>query len=84
MQAHKVSRDIPLPYPNLGAVCGWVAKATPRPLYPREKAPVPIVEEAGWAPGSVGMGVEKRKSLAPIGVRIPDCATRSKSLYRLC
>jgi len=25
--------------------------ATPKPLYPWEKAPVPIAEEAGWAPG---------------------------------
>jgi hypothetical protein len=29
---------------------------------------VPIVEKAGWAPGPVGMGVVKRKSLAPTDV----------------
>ena len=28
---------------------GWVVNATPRPLYPQEKDPVPIVYEAGWA-----------------------------------
>ena len=33
----------------------WVANATSRPLYPLERAPAPIVEEAGWAPGSVCM-----------------------------
>ena len=29
----------------------WVVNATPRLLYPREMAPVPIVKEDGWAPG---------------------------------
>jgi len=29
---------------------GRVVNATPRPLYPRERDPVPIVEEAEWAP----------------------------------
>jgi len=28
---------------NLWAKCGWVVNATPRPLYPRERDPVPIV-----------------------------------------
>ena len=34
---------------------GWL---TPRhwPLNPRERDPVPIVQEAGWAPGPVWMG----------------------------
>ena len=32
---------------------GWVVNATPRPLYPWERNPVPIVLEAGWAPGPV-------------------------------
>jgi hypothetical protein len=29
---------------------GWVVSSTPRPLYPRERDPVPIVYEAGGAP----------------------------------
>ena len=37
---------------------GWVVNATPRPIYPR-KDPVPIVYEAGWAPGPVWTGEEK-------------------------
>jgi len=41
---------------------GWVVNATPRPLYPRETDPVPIVQEAGWVPGPVWTGAE---SLAP-------------------
>jgi hypothetical protein len=32
--------------------------ATPQPQYPRKRKLVPIVEEAGWAPGPVWTGVE--------------------------
>ena len=48
---------------------GWVIKATLRPLYPRERAPVPTVQEAVWAPGPVRTGAEKRKSLPSTGVQ---------------
>ena len=44
------------------------------------KDPVPIVQEAGWAPGPVWMGAEY---LAPTGIRSPDRPARSESLYRL-
>ena len=37
---------------------GWVVNATLRPLKPRKRDPVPIVEEAGWAPGPVWTGAE--------------------------
>ena len=30
-----------------------MVEATPCPLYPRERDPVPIAQEAGWAPGLV-------------------------------
>ena len=43
---------------------GWVVDATPRPFYPRERDPIPIPQEAGWAPGPVWTGAEK---LAPPG-----------------
>lgn len=55
-----------------------------RLLYPQEKVPVLIVQEAGGAPGLVQMGVEKRKSLAPIGVWNPNCPAHSKTLHQLC
>ena len=48
-------------------------------LYPG-KDPVSIVQEAGWAPGSVWTGAE---NLAPTGIRSPDRPARSQSLYRL-
>jgi hypothetical protein len=57
-----------------------VASPTPRPLYPRERDPLPIVQEAGWAPGPVWTAAEK---LALTGIQSPDRPARSESLYRL-
>ena len=44
------------------------------------KDPVPIVQEAGWAPGPVWTGAE---NLASTGIRSPARPARSESLYRL-
>jgi hypothetical protein len=44
------------------------------------KDPVPIVQEAGWAPGTVWIGAE---NFAPNGIRSPDLPVRRESLYRL-
>ena len=44
------------------------------------KDPGPIVQEAGWTPGTVWIGAE---NLAPTGIRSPDLPARSESLYRL-
>jgi hypothetical protein len=52
----------------------------PRPLSTPGKDPVPIVQEAGWAPGPFWAGAE---NLAPTGIRSPECPARSQSLYRL-
>ena len=57
-----------------------MVNATPRPLYPRDKNPVPIVQEAGWAPGPVWTGAG---NLVITGIRSPDRQARSESLYRL-
>ena len=59
---------------------GWVVRDTPRPLYPQERDPVPIVWEAQWAPGPVWTGAE---NVGPTGIRSTDRAARSESLYRL-
>jgi hypothetical protein len=53
---------IDLPIYNLGASLGWVFNIKPRPLCHQERNPVAIVQRAGWAPGPVLTGVEKRKS----------------------
>ena len=64
---------------NLGAVWGgWSAPRWGR--FTPGKDPIPIVQEAGWAPGSVWTDAE---NLTPTGIRSPDRPARSESLYRL-
>jgi len=46
--------------------------------YSWEIDPVPIVQEAGWAPGSIWTSV---KNLASTGIRLPDRSACSKTLY---
>jgi hypothetical protein len=59
-------------------VGGWL---TPRPgRCTTDKDPVHIVQEVGWAPGSVWTGAE---NLALTRFRSPDPPARSESLYRL-
>jgi len=55
-----------------------VVNATPQPLYPRERDPVPILQEAGWAPGPVLMVAEY---LTSTGIRSPEPPARIESLY---
>ena len=52
----------------------------PRPIFTPGKHSVPVVQEAGWAPGLVWTGAE---NLALTGIRSPDRSTRSQSLYQL-
>jgi hypothetical protein len=51
----------------------------PRLLFTPGKDPVPIVQEAGWAPEPVWAGAE---NLAPTGIRSLDRPARSQSLYQ--
>ena len=57
---------------------GWVVNVTPR--FAPGKDPVPIVQEAGWAPGPVWIDA---KNLASTGIRSPALLARSDSLYQL-
>jgi hypothetical protein len=65
-----------------------MVNATPRPLYPLERDPVPIVQEAGWAQGPVWTGAEKfrphRNSTtgrsSPLRVAIPTELSRPKDM----
>jgi hypothetical protein len=59
---------------------GWWVSGKARPLFTPRKDPIPIVQEAGWAPGPVWTGAE---NLVPTGIRSPDRPARSQSLYRL-
>ena len=72
--AHRGSRGIALPFHDHGTRRGWGVSVMPRPLFTPEKEPVPIVQEAGWAPGPVWTGAE---NLAPTGIRSPDRPDRS-------
>jgi hypothetical protein len=57
---------------------GW---STPCPgRFIPGKDQVPIVQEAGWAPGTVWKDAEHRGST---GIRFPDHPARNESLYRL-
>jgi len=78
--AHRGSRGIALPFLDHGTRRGWGVSVTPRPLFTPGKDPVPIVQEAGWAPGPVWTVAE---NLASTGIRSPDRPDRSQSLYRL-
>jgi hypothetical protein len=57
--------------------CGWSA---PRPdRFTPGKYPVPIIQEAGWAPGPVWTCA---KNLAPTGIGSPDRPARSSFTSR--
>ena len=56
-----------------------MVSSTPRPHFTPGKDPVPILQEAGWAPGPVWTGGKSR----PHRDSIPDRPARSQSLYQL-
>ena len=68
------SRGIALLLHGHGTRRGSGVCVTPRPLFTPGKDPVPIVQEAGWAPGPVWTGAE---NLAPTGIRSPYRPDRS-------
>jgi len=78
--AHKGSRGIALLFHDHGTKREGRVGVTPRPLFTPGKDLVPIVQEAGWASGSVWTGAE---NLAPTGIRSPDRPDHSQSLYLL-
>jgi hypothetical protein len=47
------STGIAVPVPNLVDRWRKVVSATAQPLNPLEKVPIPIVQEVGWAAGTV-------------------------------
>jgi len=77
--AQRVGRGIALLFHGRGTRRGWVVSSTLRPHFTPGKDMVPILQEAGWAPGPVWMGEKSR----PHRDLIPDRPARSQSLYRL-
>ena len=79
--AHMGSRGITLLFLDHGNRSRWGVCITPRLLFTPRKDPVPIVQEAGWALGTVWIGAE---NLTPTRIGSPDCPACSQSLCRLC
>ena len=77
--AQRVGRGIALLFHDRGTRRGWVVSSTPRPHFTPGKDTVPILQEAGWAPGPVWTGGKSH----PHRDSIPDRPARIQSLYRL-
>jgi len=58
--AQRVGRGIALLFHDHSTRSGWVVSSTPRPHFTPGIDPVHIVQEAGWAPGSVWTGGKSR------------------------
>jgi len=78
--AQRVGTGIALLFHDHGTRRGWVVSSAPRPHFTPGKDLVPIVQEAGWAPGPVRTGEKSR----PHRDSIPDRSVRSQSIYQLC
>jgi len=83
--AQRVGSGIALLFHHHGTRRGWVVSSTPQPYFTPERDPVPIVQEAGWAPGPVWTGRKSR----PTGIRSPDRPAHSKNIlyyviYTVC
>jgi len=71
--AQRVGRGIALLFYDRGTRRGWVVSSTPQPHFTLGKDPVPILQEAGWAPGPVWTGGKSR----PHWDSIPERPARS-------
>ena len=69
--AQRVDRGIALLFHNRGT--RRVVSSTPRPHFTPGKDPVPILQEAGWAPGPIWTGGKS----SPHRDSIPDRPARS-------
>ena len=70
---HRGSRDIALLFLDHDTRRGGVSASRPGRSLPSGKDPVPIVQEALWAPGPVWTGAD---NLAPAGIRSTERLAR--------
>ena len=77
--AHRVGKVIALLFHDRGTRRGWFVSSTPLPHFTAGKDQVPIVQQAGWAPGPVWTGGKSR----PHRNSIPDRPAFGQSLHRL-
>jgi len=87
--AHRGSKGTALLFLDHGSRRGCGVSVTPRPLFTPGKDPVPILQEAGWAPGPVWTGAENiaptgipSRTVQPVVNRYTDYATRPTSSHR--
>ena len=85
----RVGRGIALLFHDCGTRRGWVVSSMPWPHFTPGKDPVPILQEAGWAPGPV-WGAEmlvptgiRSRTVQPVVSRYTDWATRPTHMYVL-
>ena len=78
--AHRGSSGIALLFLDHGTRRGWWVSATPWLLFTSGKDAVPIVQEAGWAPGPVWT---RTGNLVPTRIWSLDRPARSQWLYQL-
>ena len=71
--AQRVGRSVALLFHDRGTRKGWVVSSTPRPHFTPGRDTVPILQEAGWAPGPVWTGGKSRRHRDSI----PDRPARS-------
>jgi len=70
-----VSRGIALLFHDLGTYMGVGGQHHAQGRFTPGKDPVPILQEAGWAPRQVWTGAE---NIASTGIRSPDLPARSE------
>jgi len=75
--AQRVGRGIALLFHDCDTRRGWVVSSKPRPQFTPKKDPVPILQEAGWAPGPVWTDGKSR----PHRYSIPDRPACKKLSY---
>jgi len=78
--AQRVGSGIALLFHDRGTRRGWVVSSKLRPHFTSGKDPVPILQEAGWAPGSVWTG---GKISSPPGFDLRTVQPVAQPLYRL-
>jgi len=77
--AQRVGTGTALLFHGRGTRRGWVVSSSPWPHFTPGKDPVPILLEAGWAPGPVWTGGKSH----PHQDSIPDSPARIQSLHQL-
>ena len=76
-KAHRGRRGIALPFLDQGTGREWGVSVTTQPLFTPGKDTVPIVQEAGWAPGPVWTSAKSLdpRTFQPVANRYTDYAT---------